>query len=276
VALGTLGLAAAVSVVAGGVWWLKHHDPAADLQAPTVGAQQSAGSGALAIASDPPGATIVINGARRPEKTPATIGRLALGLPYQVTLSKDGFRDVVQSVTLTDQDPSGAMSLVLPRATLGIDVALNPPAPGVTLILDGKPYSSTTIDKVTAGESHQLVVQAPGYASQSLSFVGTPDEHKHFDLALTRADQANQGRGAADRGARAAAPPAPTSPSPGQAPAPVAPAAPSGTGKLNVSARGGWCNVTIDGTAQVRPPSRGWSCRPARTRSSARPRVASR
>jgi serine/threonine-protein kinase len=258
-AVGTMGVALALSVTAGAVWWLRHHEPVAALQAPPAPQQGVVISGALAIASDPPGATIVLNGARRPEKTPATIGRLALGLPYQVTLSKDGFRDTVQTVTLTDQDPSGALSLALQRATLAIDVTLVPPAPGVTLMLDGKPYSSTTIDKVTAGESHQLVVQAPGFAPQSLSFVGAADEHRHFDVTLTHADQA---RGAADRPARAASGPAPAAPPAVQAPPPAAPtAAPpavvSGTGKLNVSAHGGWCNVTIDGTPHGPTPIAG-------------------
>jgi serine/threonine-protein kinase len=257
-AAGTLGLVAAVGAAAGAVWWLRHHELATVLQPPTVAAQQGVvTTGALAIASDPPGATIVVNGARRPEKTPATIGRLALGLPYQVTLSKDGFRDGVQTVTLTDQDPSGAMSLVLQRATMGIDVTLTPPAPAVTLMLDGKPYSSTTVDKVTAGESHLLVVQAPGYAPQSLSFVGAADEHRHFDVTLPRADSPR----AADRPARAASQ---ASPPPVQAPAPtLAPPPPaaavvaSGTGKLNVSAHGGWCNVTIDGTPHGPTPIAG-------------------
>jgi serine/threonine-protein kinase len=257
-AVGSMGLAAALSVVAGAVWWMKQHEPVAALQPQAVAAQQGAATiGALAIASDPPGATIVLNGARRPEKTPATIGKLALGLPYQVSLSKDGFRDAVQTVTLTDQDPSGAMSLALQRATMGIDVTLTPPTPGVTLLLDGKAYSSTTIDKVTAGDSHQLVVQAPGYASQSLSFVGAADEHRHFDVTLARPDQT---RGAADRGARVASGPAPASPPPAQpAPPPAAPppAAVSGTGKLNVSAHGGWCNVTIDGTPHGPTPIAG-------------------
>jgi serine/threonine-protein kinase len=259
-AVGAMGLAAALSAVAGTLWWLKHHEPVGTLQAPAAAQQGALASGALAIASDPPGATIVLNGARRPEKTPATLGKLALGLPYQVTLSKDGFHDAVQTVTLTDQDPSGAMSLALQRATMGIDVTLTPPAPAVTLMLDGKPYSSTTIDKVTAGDSHQLVVQAPGYAPQSLNFVGAPDEHRHFDVTLTHADPA---RAAADKAARAASGPAPAGPPPVQAPSPAVPAAAAppavagGTGKLNVSARGGWCNVTIDGTAHGPTPIAG-------------------
>jgi serine/threonine-protein kinase len=237
---GAIGMAAALSAAVGAVWWVKHREPSA--------ASQSAAEsrGALAIASDPPGAAIFINGERRPEKTPASIGKLALGVPYLVALSKDGFQETSQTVTLSDQQPSGAVSMGLQRATLTIDVGLNPPVPAATVVLDNKPYPSTTVDKVTAGESHQLVVQAPGYAPQSLSFVGAPDERKHFDVALARLDAPHP----ADRPIPRAGP-APAM----QAPPPAAAA--TATGKLNVNARGGWCNVTIDGTPRGPTPIAG-------------------
>jgi serine/threonine-protein kinase len=162
-----------------------------------------------------------------------------------VTLAKDGFQSAGQSVTLTEQEPSSAVSMTLQRGTLVVDVALNPPLPGATLLLDNKPYASTTIDKVTAGESHQLVVQAPGYASQSLSFVGAPDERKHFDVTLVARSEPRAAERAFRGGPGSAAP----------APAPLATSA--STGKLNVSARGGWCNVTIDGTPRGPTPIAG-------------------
>jgi serine/threonine-protein kinase len=98
-------------------------------------------------------------------------------------------------------------------------------------------------------ESHQLVVQAPGYAPQSLSFVGATDEHKHFDVTLARNDA--NGRAAPDRPLRGGPGPvaAPQSPAPATASA--------ATGKLNVSARGGWCNVTVDGTPRGPTPIAG-------------------
>ncbi len=239
--MGALGLVAALGVVAGGLWWVEHRE--SNQASHLVTEEPGAGRGTLAIASDPPGATISINGVPRPEKTPATVGKLPVGQPCQVTVAKDGFVEAAQSVTLTDREPSGAMSVVLRRATLSVDVGFSPPIPGATLTLDGKPCSSPVIDNVTAGETHQLVVQAPGYASQSLSFLGVADERKHLDVTLSRADGSKPADHAAPRGAQ---------------PAPAAPAAATaGTGKLNVSAHGGWCNVTIDGAARGPTPVAG-------------------
>jgi serine/threonine-protein kinase len=238
------GLVSGLAAAGGAVWWLRGHNASLSSQAGVAEAQLT--RGAIAIASDPAGAAIVINGEKRTEKTPATIGKLSIGAPYQVTLSKEGFQDATQGVTLTDQEPSGALSLVLQRATFAIDVSTSPSVPAVTLVLDNKPYASTSIDKVTAGEGHQLVVQAPGFASQSFSVVGAPDEHKHFDVTLVRKEASRSD----ERPGRTW---------PGPAPAAVAapPAVNAGTGKLNVSAHGGWCNVTVDGTPRGPTPIAG-------------------
>jgi serine/threonine-protein kinase len=194
------------------------------------------GRGALAIASDPPGASIVVNGESTGQTTPSTLAKLALGTPYTITLKKDGFQDAAQTVTLTAQEPSSAVSLALQRGTLSVDVSVRPLVPGVTLSLDRKAVASTAIDGVTAGEEHQLVVWAPGYAVQTVAFTGATGEKKHFDVALVKAEGARPSE-------RAAA----------AAPAVVN----AGSGKLNVSAHGGWCNVSIDGAAKGPTPIAG-------------------
>jgi serine/threonine-protein kinase len=241
------GLAAAAAGLAtalassGGVWWATHR------MGPAQPAAQAA-AGLLAITTDPPGASITLDGERRAETTPATI-RIAIGTPVRVTLSKDGFEDATRTVSLTDREPSGAMTFALKRGTLTIDVGLNPPVQSTTLLLDSKPYASTTIENVSAGESHKLVVQAPGYAPESLSFVGGANERRHFEITLARAEGSRPADRVAHVAAGAAALPLPLSP----APAPPTTA----TGKLNVSAKGGWCNVTIDGTPRGPTPIAG-------------------
>jgi serine/threonine-protein kinase len=71
--------------------------------------------GVIAIASFPAGATIVVNGERSQRTTPATLTSVALGVPIVVALSADGFEPASQTVTLTDAEPSGAISMVLER-----------------------------------------------------------------------------------------------------------------------------------------------------------------
>jgi hypothetical protein len=71
--------------------------------------------GVVAVASAPAGASIFVNGALRAEKTPATFNDLALGTPYVITVAAPGFVDASQSVSLTEADPSAAVSIVLER-----------------------------------------------------------------------------------------------------------------------------------------------------------------
>jgi serine/threonine protein kinase len=112
-----VAIAAAIATAALTLWW-------AGQRAPAVTA--SAAHGVIAIASDPPGAAIFVNGEARSLQTPATLPRLALGTPYDVRLTKDGFADATRTVTLTDEDPSSAVSVVLRRNDVSRDSGLAP------------------------------------------------------------------------------------------------------------------------------------------------------
>jgi hypothetical protein len=125
--------------------------------------------------------------------------------------------------------------------------------PAWTLALDGKAYPGTSIDGVTSGEPHTLVVSSPGFADQTFAFTGSSDEKKHFDVVLDHAP------GDAPAAPVVAAAPvhhshssAPSSPA-----ASPAPAVAGGSGKLNVGAAGGWCNVTVDGAVRGATPVAG-------------------
>jgi serine/threonine-protein kinase len=144
--------------------------------------------GVIAIASDPPGAAIVVNGEARSETTPARLPRLALGTPYELRLTKDGFEPVTQTVTLTDLDPSSAVSLVLVRIVPSADSVL---------------ATNTTAPAAPAAKT-----------------LGPPRS-------------ADKPAGAANAGLVV------------------------GTGKLNVGAHGGWCNVAIDGAGRGPTPVAG-------------------
>jgi hypothetical protein len=81
-------------------------------------------------------------------------------------------------------------------------------------------------------------VSAPGYGDQAFTFIGAPQEKKHFDVALQKEVHRRHD-------------PSPQ-PAPPPDPMPVA-----GNGKLNVGATGGWCNVTVDGQAKGATPVAG-------------------
>jgi len=238
------GILAAVIVIGGaaaaGFWALKirNKDPAAAASAPVPATVQSAPlvRGAIAVVSDPPGATVWLNGEKRDELTPATLTKLSIGTPYEIKLTKDGYADLTTTVTLTENESSSAVSLQLKRGLMTVEVNVRPMVPGVSMILDGKTYSSLTVDNVSSGEQHKLVVGAPGYGAQSFTFTGNVGDKKHYDVTLTKVDPKAKDK---DKD--------------------QPPAATGGTGKIAIAAKGGWCNVTIDGAGRGPTPVAGLS-----------------
>ncbi len=118
VVLGTLGLLAAVGTVTGATLSWTHRPRDVERARPSVPATAVAAPrrhGVIAIASAPAGASIFVNGELSAQTTPALFTNVALDAPFVVTVAADGFEPASQAVSLTDDDPSGAVSLVLER-----------------------------------------------------------------------------------------------------------------------------------------------------------------
>jgi serine/threonine-protein kinase len=238
------GILAATVVVAGaavGGWYALKAKGApvaavasAAVPAPTQSAMPS--RGAIAIVSEPAGATVWLNGEKVDDATPSTLTKLAIGTPYEIKLTKDGYADLTTTVTLTENEPSNALSLALKRGTMALDVSVRPMIPGVSIIVDGKGYSTLSVDSVSSGEQHKLIVGAPGYAPQSFTFSGNVGEKKHYDVMLMKVDPRAKDKGDAP-----------------------SPAVAAGSGKIAIAAKGGWCNVTIDGAGRGPTPVAGVS-----------------
>jgi len=205
---------------------------------PAVSAAPPIAKASLVVTSDPPGASIWINGDLRPELTPATIKDLPSGVPLEVKLTMDGFEHAKQKLTLKDGEPSEVKE-ELRKGAVVVDVKITPE--GVAhpaFAIDGKPVPGPRIDGVTSGISHKLTVTAPGHAEASVTFTGAPLETKRLDVTLDKLPEPRHG-------SPVAAPRASVAP-------PVV-----GSGKLNVGASGGWCNVTVDGAPRGATPIAG-------------------
>ncbi|HEX4445819.1 MAG TPA: serine/threonine-protein kinase [Polyangiaceae bacterium] len=119
--LGGLGLLAVVAAATGAVLSSSHLRPSQAKGEPTVvtalatPVRPARPHGVVAIASAPPGASIFVNGELAAQTTPATFGNFSLGTPYAITVAAPGFDEVTLPVTLTADDPSGAVSVVLDR-----------------------------------------------------------------------------------------------------------------------------------------------------------------
>ena len=248
-AFGLATLVIGVGAVGTAFWWKgkqAESQPMNASVAPTTQAPQM--KGALLVVSDPPGATIWVNGIARADVTPATLTQLQMDTPYEVRLVKDGFEDVAQSVTLTAEQSSNAISLTMHKGTCAVDIAVKPAGiPYPSMILDGKVIQGLTADGLSSGESHKLIVFATGYGAQQLTFTAGASETKHLDVTLRKLDPKDKDQDPALAAANSNS----NSNATGTA------AAAGATGKLNVGARGGWCNVSVDGVGRGPTPVAG-------------------
>jgi len=212
----------------GAIWWQQRAPKTTTTQvapAPIV-------RGSIRVATDPPGAAIWINGDLQAQESPAVIGQLPIDADVEVKLTRDGFETAKQVVRLTAQKPSIDVGATLSVGSVTVDVSLARPVPGAALSIDGKRADGLTVGGLSSGNEHRAIVSAPGYVEQSFAFIGAPQERKRFDVALQKATHA------------------------ARLPATTPPRA-VGTGKINVGATNGWCNVTIDGVARGPTPIAG-------------------
>ena len=87
----------------GGFLYLKHKkDVLASQQVTTPPVVPVIPHGSIAIDSDPQGASIWINGDLRAEVTPTKISDLPIGSSIEVKLTKDGFEQAKETITLTE------------------------------------------------------------------------------------------------------------------------------------------------------------------------------
>jgi len=195
--------------------------------------------GTIAVSSEPPGATIWIDGEMRSEVTPAEVKQLPTGRDFEVKLSKEGFEQAKKTLSLTDAEPTAKWDVPLSKGSVTLDLAVKPSPAGLAFLLDGKALAGANTTGVTSGDQHKLVVGAPGYVDQTFTFIASPQETKHFDVALVKESHRSHVTPPANAGN--------TAPAPG----------PAGNGKLNVGASPGWCNVSVDGVARGATPVAG-------------------
>ncbi len=185
--------------------------------------------GALDISTTPDGCAIWINGDLRPEMTPAKIEKLPFGRALSLKLTKEGLEPYRETITLSDALAMKTIHADMKAGSVTVLLKVDPPP---TVWLDGKPWKGdrAKLDGLSADEEHKVVVSANGYIAKTLSFTAQPGETKTFTEVLLKADpNAAAAAGKPDEGKVAA---------PAGAPA-----------KVRVGAKGGFCNVTVNGAS---------------------------
>lgn len=238
---GALGYVAVVALVAavggGGFLYMKKSSAlgASDQGPPAVVAPPEAPKpkGALEIASKPDGCSIWLNGDLRQETTPAKIEGLPLGSEIKVKISREGMESFRESVTLTEAEPVRKISTEMKAGSVTVIIKIDPPP---TIWVDGQPWKGERgkIVGLSAGEEHKIVASAAGFGAKTYLVTAAQGETKTIADKLIKGDTTP--------------PPGPADKPAGDKPEP--PAAPAGgPAKVRVNAKGGFCNVSVNGTS---------------------------
>ena len=193
--------------------------------------------GKLKLESDPVGAAIWINGDLRQEVTPATI-ELPVGREIQIKLSKEGFESHREDVKFSEAGQEKAINARMGTGSVTVELDVQPEP---QIWVDQKPWKGDVkkITGLSANEEHKIVLSASGYVPKTFSFTGKQNEKKVIKHLLVRMTAAQLAQQEADS-KNPKAPPTST------ADTPSGPSA-TGPGTVRVNAKGGFCNVTING-----------------------------
>jgi serine/threonine-protein kinase len=196
--------------------------------------------GSIDVDTKPDGCAIWINGDLRSETTPAKIDKLPLGRAIDVKVTKDGLEPYKESITLTDAAPTKKVVAEMKAGSVTVLLKVDPPA---SVWLDGKPWKGdrAKVDGISAGEEHKLVLSVSGYAPKTITFTAKQGETKSYTETLVRADAATAAREEREHEKKAKSDDKPA-------------AAASGPAKVRVGSKGGFCNVSINGTSYGSTP----------------------
>ncbi len=249
-------IALAMSLVGAGSYFVVRQAKANAVAAVSSAAAQpvrdnpAAAQGTLRIVTRPADASVWINGALRAEKTPTTIDKLPRGAELSIELTKEGFAPLRRTILLTDANPDGVIDADMSKGAVTLEVVST--TPGVKIFVDDKAMDGLRADGLAPNEEHRVLVTADGYSPKAAVFTAAANETRTLTLNLDKdsaGSKAEVSPGDA-KSAQTAEPPAPTaSVAPASTPEPPAPEPPkvTGSGKLNVASRGGFCNVSVDG-----------------------------
>ncbi len=151
---------------------------------PTEQTQPAAITGSLHAESQPPGATVLVNGEAK-GVTPVDVPGLALGT-YEVKLELKGFESRTQSVTLSAEAPQAEVKAPLARtapASGMVDVLSTPFGANVTIDGNRAGVTPLTDQKLRVG-SHQVEVAKEGYEPQASTVKVEAGKRARVDVNL--------------------------------------------------------------------------------------------
>jgi len=142
--------------------------------------------GTIVVRSDPPGASVFLDGTRLEDPTPTVIQKVTAGEKYKIRVEKEGFR-AWSEIVEPEPDKSLTIEASLTRL-LGTIVVRSIP-PGASVFLDGtrlEDPTPTVIQKVTVGERHKIRVEKEGFKPWVETVEVKPDKSLSVQASLTK------------------------------------------------------------------------------------------
>jgi len=143
----------------------------------------------LTITSQPPGASVYVDGEKSDQRTPAGI-ELKRGESYTIKVAKDGYEPWRGEVRIGPDREGETLAVTLRRLGTGVGIlkiytgALVGP---VAVYLDGRRVAEAlpaTIPEVPAGVEHFLHIEAEGFAPADLRVTPERDQVKSVEAVL--------------------------------------------------------------------------------------------
>jgi serine/threonine-protein kinase len=144
-------------------------------------------TGAIEVTSTPPAVAIWLNGALRPEVTPVTLDKLAIDRELHVKLVKEGYEVFRTTLRLTDESPFKEVNAEMKALPATVVLHLEPSS-GVNVWVDGKLWKGDhgTIEGLTPGVEHWLLLASPGYVARMASVTPGPGETATVAVRLVK------------------------------------------------------------------------------------------
>lgn len=138
----------------------------------------------LRVSTEPPGATVHVNGIGMGSVTPVVLEDLPVGRPLELTLVLSGYRGHVESVSLRPDQGTRELNFILVRKRGSVAVRSEPD--GATVSVDGRPGGVTParIDRLDAERPIDVRVSKRGYIARSGVVVLADGEHRTLDFRL--------------------------------------------------------------------------------------------
>ena len=232
-----VGLGLAVAVLGGGGAFvaMKAKKAQATVVAPPP-LEPEVKRGKVTVTSEPDHAYVRIAGELQGQ-TPLSAEKLPIDMELEVKISKEGFEDAFEKVTLTAEKLDQTVVVKLMRGTASLVFSLEPKEAFVVLdekstaAPEGGWLKGAKMVELSAGE-HKVVFSAPGYAPEVVKWKAAKGEAKTVEIKLRKS--------------------VPSSAKPGESASPTL-TSPGGRGTVNVNSKGGYCASTMVNGKNVGP-----------------------